>query len=463
MTRRKKWRHSIGRRPNRVTVFEREPGGVIYRQIWDPSLRGGRGNFRRSSLGHRDRDRAKAEAAEFHTKLLKGQDEWRSGPITLKRLFALYTVHRTPKKKPSERKADARRVEMWSRFLRPGKDPAKLTRAEWERFTDERRGGAICPHGAHGPHERPDESECPGPKRRAVRDRTVEADLRWLLATLNWASRWQDPNGRYLLAENPARGFHVPREKNPRRPVATRDQYETLRRVSDRVMTELRKGRKKRSKRIPARSPLSELLDLAHGTGRRISAILGLRFGDLHLERTATAPHGAITWPAETDKKGRAWERVPIATSEARAAIDRIIRERSPKDEAVAGVIEGGQRIQVPEGTAYLFPAPGDPEKPVHRHLASAWLHEAVRLADGEARKKSGRFTVPKGWGWHAFRREAATELKGAADKDVMELLGWKDLRSLKQAYQHADPEGMLVALKSRRELREVAGTRREP
>ena len=92
--RRKKWRRSIGKRPNRVTVFEREPGGLIYRQVWDPSLRGGRGNFRRSSLGHRDKDRATTEAAEFHAKLLKGADECRSGPTRLARLFALYTEHR---------------------------------------------------------------------------------------------------------------------------------------------------------------------------------------------------------------------------------------------------------------------------------------------------------------------------------------------------------------------------------
>jgi hypothetical protein len=44
-----------------------------------------------------------------------------------------------------------------------------------------------------------------------------------------------------------------------------------------------------------------------------------------------------------------------------------------------------------------------------------------------------------------------------------MELLGWRDHRSLKSAYQHADPEGMIVALQSRRELRGAAGIRREP
>ena len=45
---------------------------------------------------------------------------------------------------------------------------------------------------------------------------------------------------------------------------------------------------------------------------------------------------------------------------------------------------------------------------------------------------------------------------KGTPDKDVMELLGWTDLRSLKNAYQHADPETMLVTLQSRGELREA-------
>lgn len=46
--------------------------------------------------------------------------------------------------------------------------------------------------------------------------------------------------------------------------------------------------------------------------------------------------------------------------------------------------------------------------------------------------------------------------MKHAPDKDVMALGGWKDHRALKKAYQHADAEGMLLALESRRELREA-------
>lgn len=155
---------------------------------------------------------------------------------------------------------------------------------------------------------------------------------------------------------------------------------------------------------------------------------LTLRYEDLSLERRPSAPHGAITWRAELDKKGVEWPDVPI-TPTARAAIEAILRARP-------GI-----------GKAPLFPAPLDPTRPVDRHLANRWLREAERLA--------GLEHLPGG-AWHPCRRKAATELKGAPDKDVMALLGWRDLQSLKDAYQHADPASMLVALESRRELREA-------
>ena len=54
-------------------------------------------------------------------------------------------------------------------------------------------------------------------------------------------------------------------------------------------------------KRRKVRSPLSELLDLVNGTGRRISAVCQLRYADLRLD---DGPHGAIRWPEDTDKMG---------------------------------------------------------------------------------------------------------------------------------------------------------------
>ncbi len=67
------------------------------------------------------------------------------------------------------------------------------------------------------------------------------------------------------------------------------------------------------------RSYLSEILDLIHHTGRRLSSVLALRFGDLRFD---AGPQGGIRWRAEADKKKKAWN-VPI-NAVARAALNRI-------------------------------------------------------------------------------------------------------------------------------------------
>jgi hypothetical protein len=47
---------------------------------------------------------------------------------------------------------------------------------------------------------------------------------------------------------------------------------------------------------------------------------------DGHRRATPDAPHGAIGWPEDTDKEGKAWE-APINAA-VRAALDRVLRER---------------------------------------------------------------------------------------------------------------------------------------
>jgi len=169
-------------------------------------------------------------------------------------------------------------------------------------------------------------------KRRPVRARAVEVDAKWLKAVVTWATSWQDDRGRYLLRENVIRGYAVPTEKNPCRPVASQDRFEALRAVTDRVPMELRWN----GGRPHQRSYLSELLDIVNGTGRRISAVCQLRYDDLRLDQK---PHGAIRWPAETDKQER--ETVVPIGPEVRSALDRVLGERP-------GL-----------GAAYMFPAPG--------------------------------------------------------------------------------------------------------
>src|SRR5437879_1682466 len=105
-------------------------------------------------------------------------------------------------------------------------------------------------------------------------------------------------------------------------------------------------------------SYLPEVLDLVWGTGRRISAILSLRFEDLKLD---LKPHGAIRWPKTTDKIGKEW--VAPINAEVRTAIDHILAERP-------GI-----------GATPLFPSPLDPSRPVSKELADKWLLQAEKLA----------------------------------------------------------------------------------
>ncbi len=170
------WSHSVGDKPNRVTVFERRPGGLLYLRAWDPTM-GVRGGWRKRSLKHRDKEAAKTAAAREHAKLCEGDQAIREGRVTLKRLFSLYELHRTPHESEKEQKEDKRRLTMWTRVLGASRDPHRISRHAWETFIEDRLSGAIDPAGA------PVEGA-----RRRVGPRAVERDLRFLCAVLNWGT-----------------------------------------------------------------------------------------------------------------------------------------------------------------------------------------------------------------------------------------------------------------------------------
>jgi integrase len=71
------------------------------------------------------------------------------------------------------------------------------------------------------------------------------------------------------------------------------------------------------------RAYLADVLALAAETGRRISAILALRWDDIVWD---ARPHGAIRWRADEDKMGEEWT-APLSPK-ARAVLDRLRRER---------------------------------------------------------------------------------------------------------------------------------------
>lgn len=128
------------------------------------------------------------------------------------------------------------------------------------------------------------------------------------------------------------------------------------------------------------RSYLSEILDIANGTARRITAVCRLRYEDLRLVNTASAPHGAIQWPGETAKRAEPGTR------------------RLPRRCALrwTGIITERPGI----GAAFLFPSPKNPAQAITKELAARWLLEAEQLA---------KLPKLRGGMWHPYRRKWAT------------------------------------------------------
>jgi integrase len=394
--RKKAWSASVGDYGNRIRCFEDPASGFIYAETRDPES----GRYISRSLRHKDKDAAVVWAAQTVLKTKAGLAEFRDRTPTAARIFALYLKYRTVEKVPSEQVADERRVRCWTRTLGPTKDLSKLSLREWEGFVAARRSGAIDAEGEPVPVD----------KRKPVRDGTIWADCVFHLSVLNWATRWREED-RYLMSENPARGFPLPREKNVNRPVVSPERFSAIRAKADQVMMRVGRGEDFRE----MASYLPELLDIAWGTGRRVSAILSLRYADLRL---ADGPSGSICWPSDTDKMKKEWS-API-NPQVRAAINRIRVDRQLK------------------GSAFLFPNPNDPAKPLSKELASAWLRRAEELAE---------IQHLDGGGWHPFRRGWATSRKHLPDVDVAAAGGWSDLTSLKTCYQQADQETMLAVV----------------
>jgi hypothetical protein len=404
-----------------VLVFT-ERNGRLYGQI-----RGRRRALDFSGTGvgvldsEENRARAKAWARDQAERLAVGLDSAADPTPTIAKVFAAYRAARAEQdpsattryvdercggRLPDPKKAgDKGDAGLFARVLGAERDPSKLTLGEWQHFIRLRQTGAVDSWGR----------EVPLDLRRPVRPRTVEADCEWLAIVCNWALEWEDrETGRPLLREHPLKRQRfraaVPHEETPRRPVATQDRYEAI-----------------LAKAAEVHPFLTPLLALVNGTGRRISAVLHLRYEDLRLAKSAAAPHGAIQWPGETDKEAKAWS-APINAA-VRAALDAFLATRP-------GL-----------GAAYLFPSPADPANPMDRWFASKLLRRAERLAE-----------VPKQRGslWHAYRRKWGTERKHLPIQDVMLAGGWSDPTCLQTIYQQPDDATLYRVVSQPAELREV-------
>jgi integrase len=381
-SKKKCWSQSVGVYGSRVRVAELSPGGTLY-LLW---VDGGRKQQKRS-LRHRDRKRGKDEALALASRLTTDRDSVEAVRLTIRSLFDNYEEHGLHGRTETHCREVRRKLALWTVFLGADRQVETLNPADVDRFVAARRAGELRRAGKKEASE--------------IGMTTIWHDYVALSTALNFATRHRDARGKPLLAVNPLHGVRVAKTVNPSQPVAEVSYYEQLHEVAARL------------------NPAFGLaLDLAHATGHRIDAILKLRWEDVALAASPSAPHGSIRWRGEHDKIEN--DHVVPMSELAHDALVRASRERP-------GI-----------GAAWISPSDTDPARPVDRHLASRWLRRAEKLA---------KVQHVRGRGWHSFRRGWASARKHIPDVDVAAAGGWKDTSTMKRCYQHADAEGVLRAV----------------
>ena len=408
----KVWSASVGPHGARVWVAERTFGGPVALHYGHP----GRGRTRRS-LGFHVRaidgkliaaavTRAKQKAGQLSNRLIAGELPAEQA-VTLGEVFGCYRREIVAHQHRKHQADTSSALDFWQNFLGRGFDIAKFGTREWNAACRARESGARDVRGR---------SVSDSSGRSPVGPRTVAKTLAVLRHVCRFATCYRRPDGSFLLDVDPTRGLPLPRERNPARPICDDQRLTQLLEVADRVAM----GRAGRE-----RSYLRELLILAAHSGRRIGAIVALRWSDWSPDRGS---YGMLRWRADSDKLGQEW--IAPVSPEVREALESLRADR-------------------PGGEAWIFPAPRS-EGHVRVDVTRSWLRRAEELAE---------LDHPRGFGWHSLRRMWATKRKHLSVQDVAAVGGWRQTQTLQDLYQRADLETMEAVVMGDRALRIGVGT----
>lgn len=371
MTTRRSTLYATGERGrNRVRVCEDRRTGFLALEYADEN-----GRRVRTSCRTRDPSDAKRMADELAARFARdGRPTASATPLTLARLFEKRHGSITLTT------AEARAARLLCEIVGRGKRCDELRPSDLERFAIERRRrGSLSARDG-----------------RAVRARTIQHDVKVLLAALRWAVRER------LLARHPLEYYRVAGETSPRRPGLVAQEYAAMLEAADRVH--------------PFARPL---LVLARETGHRINAVLSLRWEDVNTAQRR------VVWRAAHDKKRR-----EHTTPLSQAAVTAL-------DVRAADLIAAGGSLTGP-----VFPASNG--EPVRVDVARAWWLRMENLAG---------IAHVAGRGWHSLRRAFATELMREPLAVLKALGGWADAQTIVQCYQRPAEEELQRALDAR-ELR---------
>ncbi|MFI5091183.1 MAG: tyrosine-type recombinase/integrase [Terriglobales bacterium] len=318
----KRWSYVTGEKGrNRVRAFAHPVTGMLYLEVRE------HGHKTRVSLGHRDKDAAKAKADELAMRLRQSVAIAPPSP-TLGSLITEYLQDVTPTKGESKQAHDRRAGGMFTQYMGT-RTAAMLNRKDWDGFIAWRRSSGDTRNG----HAHP----------RQVGPRVITYDLKFLHSVLNWAATVRIPTGQFLLDRNPLKGMPWPRHAAAIcRPTCTRKEYEALRSIAPNV------------------HPLADLaLLLVYETGHRMASVRQLRWEDVD-DKSAM-----IHWRGEADKCGHD-HYTPVTLNVLEALRTRMaVSRRSP----------------------WVFPCQTNPDMPISRHTPVAWWLELERRA-GLSREK---------------------------------------------------------------------------